>query len=302
MMNFNDDTFLARWLNNELTDEELKNFKASDDYAKYAKIAEKTKQFQIPAFDKEGIKATIQSTIQKKPSKLIPLYTRWASVAAVILIAVFAGTFYWMSLPSVFTSKNGERLVFELPDGSSVELNGTASVSFSKKDWKQNKRNLSLTGEGYFKVKKGSKFNVQTPNGTVSVVGTQFNVHSLNDYFAVECYEGKVKVAHKTTTTMLTPGHGIRFKNKHSENIAISNTIPNWMNNNYNYSAVPLHVVLNDIQNVYKMTIDLQKVDTSQEFTGKLITYDINKALKAVCTPMGLTYSIKKANIVINSN
>ncbi len=302
MKEFNDDTFLARWLADELTDQELITFKASKEYAKYEKIAEKSKQFQIPTFNKEAIKANIQTTIQKKPSRIIPLFTRWAAAAAVILIAVLAGTFYWINSPTVFTSKTGEQLVFELPDGSSVKLNGAATVSFSKNDWKKNKRNLSLTGEAYFKVNKGSKFSVQTKQGTVSVLGTQFNVHTLKNYFAVECYEGKVSVVNKTLTTFLTPGKGIRFKDKDVENYTTNNTSPNWVNNNYSYNSIPLQVVLNDLKNVYNVTIDLQKIDVNQEFSGKLITNDINKAIKVICTAMQLNYSINNTNIVINSN
>ncbi len=302
MNKFNDDTFLARWLANELTDEELNSFKASKEYAKYEKIAEKSKQFQIPAFNKEAIKANIKTTIYKKPVKVIPFYARWSAAAAVALICALAGAFYWISTPTVFTSKTGEQLAFELPDGSLVKLNGAATVSFSKNDWKKNKRNLSLTGEAYFKVKKGSKFTVQTTQGTVSVLGTQFNVHTLKNYFAVECYEGKVSVADKNLTSILTPGKGIRFKNKVAENFTINNTSPNWTNNNYSYNNIPLQVVLNDFKNVYNVTIDLKKVDTDQEFTGKLITNDINKALKVICTPMQLNYSINNTNIVINSN
>jgi len=37
-MENNDEQFLARWLNNDLTEEELIRFKKSEDYALYEKI------------------------------------------------------------------------------------------------------------------------------------------------------------------------------------------------------------------------------------------------------------------------
>ena len=46
--------------------------------------------------------------------------------------------------------------------------------------WK-NERSVNLDGEGFFKVAKGSKFDVETSAGTVSVVGTQFNVKNRKD-------------------------------------------------------------------------------------------------------------------------
>ena len=45
-----DDTFLARWLANELTAEELREFKNSEDFAKYAKIVETLDTAELPEF------------------------------------------------------------------------------------------------------------------------------------------------------------------------------------------------------------------------------------------------------------
>ena len=56
-----DDTFLARWLNNELTSKELEEFEASSDFLIYKKIAEKSSELKPPSFNKEEAFKNIQS-------------------------------------------------------------------------------------------------------------------------------------------------------------------------------------------------------------------------------------------------
>ena len=69
------DTFLARWLNNELTNEEKKNFEASDDFLCYKKIAEKSTELSTPEFKKNNVFNNIHQKIhQKDKNKVKPLY------------------------------------------------------------------------------------------------------------------------------------------------------------------------------------------------------------------------------------
>lgn len=49
----NKTTLLARWLAGELTEAELREFQKTEDYAVYAKIAEKATQLSPPNFDTE---------------------------------------------------------------------------------------------------------------------------------------------------------------------------------------------------------------------------------------------------------
>ena len=84
-------------------------------------------------------------------------------------------------------------------------LNAKSLLAFNKKDWKQ-EREVELDGEAFFKVAKGSSFNVITKSGTVTVYGTQFNVKQRDNYFEVICYEGLVGVTYNSQETKLKPG------------------------------------------------------------------------------------------------
>ena len=106
----------------------------------------------------------------------------------------------------------GEQKIIELPDGSQVTMNSKSLIEFNPDSWESN-RILKLSGEAYFKVNKGSQFTFNTKNGNVIVLGTEFNVNSLDNYFEVICYEGKVKVEKNTKEYILTPGKTVRKYN-----------------------------------------------------------------------------------------
>ena len=63
----------------------------------------------------------------------------------------------------------GEQKVIELPDGSLVTMNSKSTIEFNPDSW-ESSRILNLSGEAYFKVKKGSQFTVNTSNGDVVVL------------------------------------------------------------------------------------------------------------------------------------
>ena len=89
------ENYLAKWLNNELSEEEQKAFEASAEYASYQKIAEASKQLKAPEFDTAASWKAITATREKKETKVIPLFTwqkvmRYAAVFALLVTATFS--------------------------------------------------------------------------------------------------------------------------------------------------------------------------------------------------------------------
>ncbi|MDO3694022.1 FecR family protein [Wenyingzhuangia sp. chi5] len=294
-----DDTFLARWLNNELTEKELSDFKNSEDYVAYKKIAQKSTLFRVPAFDETRTFEAIQHKIYHQNKKVKKLVPNWVYVMAAAAVLVF-GFFLFKEDQTTITCGVGEQLAYVLPDGSQVELNGNSSIIYVEKKWKEGKRELDITGEGYFKVKKGSTFSVTTKEGKISVLGTQFNIQSIDEFLAVECYEGKVKVENKVEKTILTPGKGVKINQAVKQNYIVTDSVPNWKVNKYNYNAIPLKVVFKDLQNVYQLKFINNGVDLSKLYTGKLLKNDINKALQIICKPMNITFEVKEKTVIIS--
>ncbi|TPN85773.1 FecR family protein [Aquimarina algicola] len=296
-----DDTFLARWLNDDLTDQELKDFENNEDYKTLSKIALKSAEFEIPAFDKSDTKDRVKKAAYYSKSKVRPLYYKIAIAASLILIFTLGGINYIQNKTTTLTTNYGESKVFTLPDGSYAELNGNSSLVFKNKKWRNNKRFLSLKGECYFKVKRGSKFTVQSDQGIINVLGTQFNVKALGNFYMVECYEGKVLIENAKNKITLTRGNSVQYKNGKLHKATFTNTIPNWKNDVYIYDETPLNVVFNDLQNMYEINeLITTKVNLNQKFTGKLVVNDLKKALNIVCKPMNLEYKLLKNTIIIS--
>ena len=285
-----DDTFLARWVSNELTHDELSEFKNSDDFELYSKIIEKSSEFTVPKFEKEELFDKVKGKLsQQKETKVVNISKdRWWLSAAASVIVLF-GVFYFMNISSKeYTTGFGEQLAVILPDESEVILNSKSTVSFNKNQW-DSSRELKLDGEAYFKVKKGETFTVNTTQGQVKVLGTQFNVINNPEYFEVTCYEGKVKVKTTKNEVVLTKGMGYRLINltKYEQwNFDFTNQI-SWRNGETSFLSTPLSEVIKSIENQYNIKIKNSKhIDLSQRFTGSFTHHDLDVALKTVFVPM----------------
>lgn len=90
----------------------------------------------------------------------------------------------------------GKSLV-TLPDGTIVYLNAKSSLTYSQ-DFGRESRNVELSGEGFFEVKKDIKkqFTVKTGFMDITVLGTKFNVYAYQDKDIVEMslVEGSVNI------------------------------------------------------------------------------------------------------------
>lgn len=92
----------------------------------------------------------------------------------------------------------GRRSQIALPDGTKVWLNAASKVKYSE-TFGQTDRNISLTGEAYFDIRKNEAlpFVVSTASLSVTALGTEFNVRSYSEEASAEVLltEGKVVVA-----------------------------------------------------------------------------------------------------------
>ena len=205
------ENYLAKWLNGELTEAEMKVFRDSPEFETYERIASVSSRLEGPAFDTEAALDRVKQARAGNTGKVRRLQpaVRWLSIAAAVILMLTAGYFYINSLEATVEAKFAQRQELRLPDASDVLLNAGSELTYSKTKWDE-KRQVRLTGEAYFKVAKGETFTVETPAGTVAVLGTQFNVLQRGDVFIVSCYEGRVRVTHKSKTIELPAGSAYR--------------------------------------------------------------------------------------------
>jgi len=298
---------IQKWLDGELNDAELKAFKELPEYSSYTKLSETAKLFKDTTYDvelelgalKSKIKDRKQTTVQPT-NKVVQM--NWMKpllrVAAILIIAlaVYFSPIYG-DITTVKTVASNTTTI-DLPDNSNVKLNADSSLKYSKRNWKNN-REVNLVGEAYFKVEKGSQFDVVTWLGKVSVLGTQFNVKQRVNYFEVICYEGLVSVSYKGKEIKLPAGKSFKLVDGAIVEGQTKDSAPSWAQKSISsFKSVPYSEVIKEFERQYNVVIEANNIDTLQLFTGSFTNKDKELALKSITLPLQLKF-YKKDNTKI---
>ena len=295
-----DDKMLAKWLNNELDEKELKAFMDTPEYSTYNRIKEYSAQLTVPEADMDALYARIEAN-KNRPAKVKTLSPWIGRVAAMLILMLGATYFLYTSKTTTEFAEAGQRTEFLLPDNSSVTLNAGSEVDYRAWNWKNN-RKLQLDGEAYFKVAKGQTFDVVTAMGKVTVVGTQFNVKARDNRFDVTCFEGKVRVASNDNTILLTPGMSVAFDNGRQIDMpSDENTQPGWLTYEVKYKQEKLGRIINEMKRQYRIDIELtDKQIAAMTHSGSIPMNNLNDALEIIETAHNIK-SKKAGNKIILS-
>lgn len=290
---------LHKYLNGEATAKEIEQLNTDPEFFDFLKIAAQTNRFETPSFNKAKTYQLIKTKKESKVIKLVPYKTIYKVVAVAALLVL--GLFLVLPSPTIIETKIAENKTITLPDNSTVIINAVSSISYQEKGWDDN-RNLKLEGEAFFKVAKGKKFNVQTSQGIVSVLGTQFNVYSRNNYFKITCYEGLVKVSFNGKNLKLPAGNEIWIKDGTllNENKIIIPQ-PTWTNGESSFNEESFEDVIGELERQYAIKVNLN-IKTSKKFTGSFTHKNLEIALLSICEPMGYKFIIKDSNVIIDAN
>ena len=242
------------------------------------------------------------NSIKLKPNRKLYLYS--ISTAASILLLVMFAWIYQQEKRTTLSATAGQQLTVILPDSSQVILNASTTISFSKSRWKTH-RLVELNGEAFFKVKKGSQFDVTSMQGITTVLGTSFNVLARENRYQVSCYTGKVRVKLKKANAMqlITPGYETfsddgntltqptLFKKKERSG---------WKRGVFYFKNEMLTNVLQEMERQFDIVVDTNALEINNRyFTGCFFKGNLEESAKLVCIPMHLTYSIVGNKLII---
>ena len=288
------DNYLAKWLNDELTEAELAEFKKSEAYETYQKIKDSSARLESPEFDMDKAWESIDQTKTEEETKVFILspFKKFLRVAAVVAVLLAGSFFYLSTLNESFTTDYAENKSITLPDASEVILNAESELAFNEKKWDSN-RPVVLKGEAYFTVAKGKKFTVETSEGLVTVLGTQFNVETREDYFEVTCFEGLVSVTINGEETKLPAGNSLLAINgKSTLSKAMINGEPTWLAKESSFKSIPLHYVLDELQRQFNVDVNAKGIDTAQLFTGSFSNENLELAIKSISVPLQIKFNL----------
>jgi len=253
---------------------------------------------------KEQTWQAIYDKLETQPSvKVIPIGRMVMRIAASVLLALALGGSIWIlgfERVTVYSPK-GQHITQILPDSSSVQLNADTRISYNKVLWFIN-RKVYINGEALFKVKKGKRFDVVADLATTSVLGTTFDVYARNGKVKVSCIEGRVAVTNNSSKdkVILTAGlHTLSTKSKITEPTqSIKHDEVAWTYGEFYFTNAPLSEVIKEVERQFNVEIDCKNTN-NRFYTGYFNNKDLNDALRLVCIPMEVEYTVKGKMIEI---
>ena len=150
---------------------------------------------------------------------------------------------------NTLTNNGNERFNVTLSDGTTAILDIGSSLTYPTKF--SSTREVTLTGQGYFKVKhQSSKFLVHTQNETTEDIGTEFNIEAY-DRPTTTLVEGSIKVNNKT----LKPGQQIEDGNIKPADLETNLA---WLQDKYIFSNEPLENIMKWVSRIYGVKVVYQ--------------------------------------------
>jgi ferric-dicitrate binding protein FerR (iron transport regulator) len=291
------DRFLADWLADKITDDDLKRMVSKEDFIVYVKIKQYFEKLEKLPFETDKAYAELKEKLRLRQTKVRSIPNWVYTVAA--LFVLFFGVFRFFQASIEVTTSFGQTKEIALNEGTQIHLNAKSSVVYPKY---QAQRNISLKGEAFFDVTKKGAFTVTTPMGIVQVLGTKFNVIANEDIFEVICYEGSVKVMCNGQEKVLKPNDAWRVVDGDiPKEWKTTNNKAGWLLGETNFKSMPVKFVMKAIENQYDIKFKAGSVVDTLKFTGSFPNDNLKKALRNVCLPLGLDFEIKENNIVLLS-
>jgi len=243
-----------------------------------------------------------QRKVEQNKPKLKVSYSRLMAYAAAIGLFILSSVIiynfnsYNNSHPLVaknISTGSGQLKKITLPDGSVVTLNGNSTVSY---ELKEKSRTIQLTGMAHFEVapNKEAPFSVVTQKGTVTVLGTGFDVSAYSaGKLQVIVNHGKVKVENqnKDHNAILTKGMMVESDgNVLNVNSNYSSHL-DWMGDYLIFHDASLNEVITALEAKYGTKISVESnSDLDKKFTGK---FKQNQTLESVSQVLEVALNIK---------
>lgn len=283
---------IEKWLRGDLSPQEQAAFDALEEASLYKKIVAGAGAFKASEFTRAADYEAFREQLADRKTHTIGRRA-WLSpmlrIASILVVGLLISYFFVYNRSTHIETGAGEKLEVSLPDDSRVLVNAGSDLRFKSARW-ESERRVTLEGEAYFRVAKGARFDVVTPTGTVSVLGTQFNVRQRNGNLEVYCYEGLVRVETPNTRLELPAGHYFQLTQGQVASGSHAAQGPSWAQGMSQFEQVPLSEVVAELERQFGVTVDLDGVNGARLFTGSFLHGDLDQALIAVTRPLKLEY------------
>ena len=294
---------IVKWLEGKLSKEERAHFESDNtDLNELKFVLDDIDTWQLPEVNVEQRLDELRARRDLKEEKTIirrfqPFYK---IAAAIILIAVSYFVIQSVLSNRMISIETGlaENITHQLPDGSSVTLGPKSKIEYTKKNWSTS-RELRLIGQGFFDVEKGSDFTVNSSLGTITVLGTEFDIFDEGNHIEVNCFEGSVRVTINSISKTLQALEGLSYDLQEITPRSLQTTSPDWLSGVSAFSDTKLQRVVNELERYFDLEIELPAKHQSTLFSGSFSHTDLSLALRSIFTPLEISYTLTEGRKVV---
>lgn len=293
-------------------DEDMENLNTLEEVYNVFSLSSVSPSVLIPDAQKAWLMVD-REVSKKKNFSLLRRYV--AAAAAVLVFVLMAAVTVHSYLQSKLSSNQfteivtqaGQKTSVRLPDGSTVWMNSSSSLKYPV-NFNSDSREVIMTGEAFFQVKKDQSRTFRVISGTlnVEVHGTSFNVKNYSDENAqkITVADGVVGlVRNSLELTRLKKGEQATF-DKGSEKLVVTNENPDqitaWRNNELIFRNTPVEDVIRSLETWYGVNITIDnRMLAGHNYSFKVKTESLREVLNmmAVMTPLAYTISGKDIEI-----
>jgi transmembrane sensor len=242
------------------------------------------------------------------------------TVSRLLMVAAFAATFILGALLTTVMipefSKKGKSQVemlsvtvpygakseFVLPDSTIVWLNSGSKFNYPSKF--THIREVTLSGEAYFKVKKNkTQFVVSTSYGKVEVLGTEFDLmaYTDNNMFSTTLITGSVRVSRNDNFISLRPGEQSYLSDNQLKVKKVNTELfTSWKDGKLIFEREPFPDLMLKLERWFNVKIDYTDPTLSKIwYTGTIEMETITEVMELVSRAAHVTYSFDNKTRVI---
>lgn len=254
----------------------------------------------------------LQARIDREEQRSVKYRYRYrAAIAAAAVLLVVSGWLVWSDLnhartATVFASYGKQEKV-TLPDHSTVMLNSGATLSYPENFGGKERDVFLKNGEAYFQVlhNVNKPFVIQAGEATVTVLGTSFEISTLNKEIRVSVTTGKVGINLKGKASAIYLVAGQRaIISKTTHQVAVS-TVPvtdvaAWRQERLLFDDQPLAEVMQRLEQKYNVQIKIENPDLlSERVTMRLGNQPLADVLTAISFANHFNYTKVSNQLII---
>lgn len=251
-------------------------------------------------------------SIQTQQVFWLKYITTAAAIAGIVLAAALA--IYHLAGNSAvqYATGFGEIRRIELPDGSTVVLNGNSAITYCQKPYFPGPRSVELRGEAFFRIRKTpdrKKFVVVMPgSGSIEVLGTEFNVRHRPVGSRVMLRTGSIRLTLNKggeQPVIMTPGETIDIS-RNGPNILRKNIDPsmydNWTTNKLVFDNTPLHEIADMLRDTYGLEVSVSDPRLlDKKLSGTAPIHNLDIFLEALSGSFDLRINRQKDKVIISA-